>query len=137
MKARPAANLLTPRLARAGGLASGVLLLLVALAGCDRDDRPAGVAPTDPRIVGAWTMAGGDYPLTDEYRADGMLVQTVRGRTMEPHPFRIEGEFIIVSVKQPDGTAYEQKDRFTLKDDTLTFTDSNGSKRVFRRDRRG
>ena len=93
------------------------------------------VPPSDPRIIGSWSIVGGDYPLVNEYRADGMLVQYVGGRKCNaPSPFRIEGEYLIVSVEQDDGSVFEQKDRFTLKGDTLTFIDDeDGSKRAFRR----
>ena len=80
-------------------------------------------------------MQGGDYPLTDEYRADGTLVQHVFGKTTEPMPFRIEGKFLVVGVKQDDGKVSEDKTEFSLTGDTLTFVDSPTSKRVFLRQR--
>ena len=86
------------------------------------------------RIIGSWRITGGDYPLVNEYRADGTLVQRVGGRKTEPYKFRIEGEYLTVSVPQPDGTISETKERFALKDDTLTFFGSDGSKRTFRRE---
>jgi hypothetical protein len=117
----------------------GCILVLFALSlssGCGRDSGSIGVAPSDPRIVGSWASVGGDYPLTNYYGADGMLVQHVGTQSSTPYPFRIEGEYLIVSVKQPDGTISQQKDRFSLKDDTLAFIDPDGSKRIFQRNRR-
>jgi hypothetical protein len=111
-----------------------VAIVLMA-AGCGKD--AASVTPADPRIVGVWTLVGGDYPLTNEYRADGTVVQHLSGRTTDPVPFRIEGKFLICSVKQPDGTTFEQKDEFTLTGDTLTFIDAPTVRRVFRRNKRG
>jgi hypothetical protein len=106
-------------------------LLGLLSVGCDR--RSGNVRPSDPRIIGSWTLVGGDYPLTNEYRADGTLVQHVSGRTGKPLPFRIEGKYLIVSVKQPDGTVSDTKDRIELSDDRLTFFDPGGTKRVFLR----
>jgi hypothetical protein len=113
-----------------------LLALAVMAGGCGHGRAPS-VPPADPRIIGLWTLEeGGDYPLTNEYRANGTVVQHVDGRSTEPSPFRIEGKFLIYSVKQPDGEVLEQKEEFTLTDDILTFIDSPTSKRVFRRDRR-
>src|SRR5215217_468855 len=106
-------------------------LLTVPTAGCKRKAAVQSVPPSDPRIVGSWTLTGGDYPLTDEYRADGTLVQHVGNRTTEPAPYRIEGEQIIVSLAQPDGRVTETKNRFTLAGDTLTLFDSPTIKRTF------
>src|SRR5215217_468846 len=106
-------------------------VLAVATAGCKRKAAVESVPPSDPRIVGSWTLTGGDYPLTDEYRADGTLVQHVGNRTTEPAPYRIEGEQIIVSLAQPDGRVTETKNRFTLAGDTLTLFDSPTIKRTF------
>ena len=97
---------------------------------------PAAAARSATRaaaIVGTWKSVGGDYPLTNEYRADGTLVQHVGGRQTAPSPFRIEGDRLIVSVSQPDGTVFEQEDRFAVTGQTLTFFDPEGSTRTFRR----
>ena len=119
-----------------GRLTRLLLTVLPMVGGC-RKSKLASVPPSAPRIVGFWTLEGGDYALTNEYRKDGTCVQHVFGRTTEPHAYRIEGEFLINSVPQPDGTVDEQKEEFRLTDDTLTFIDSPTSKRVFRRSRGG
>ncbi|MDB5319951.1 MAG: hypothetical protein JWN40_1582 [Phycisphaerales bacterium] len=111
-----------------------VLLAIPVVGGCGK--KLTSVPPSDPRIVGVWTLQGGDYPLTNEYRADGTVVQQVGGRTTEPSPFRIEGNLLIYSVQQSDGKISEQKEEFRLTDDTLTFIDSPTSKRIFRRNKR-
>jgi hypothetical protein len=85
------------------------------------------------KIIGAWRIEGGDYPLVNEYRSDGTAVQYVGDRGGKPMPFRVEGDLLIVSVKQPDGTIFEDKTRFSISDDTLIFFDSPDGKRVFRR----
>ena len=112
-------------------IASVLFAALAMAGGCG--EKAASVPASDPRIVGFWTLEGGDYPLTNEYRADGKFVQHVRGRVTDPSPFRIEGNLLIYSVAQPDGKIFEQKEEFRLTDDTLTFIDSLTSKRVFRR----
>src|SRR5262245_11435081 len=89
------------------------------------------------QLLGFWKVVGGDYPLTDEYRADGTLVQHVGDRTSDPIPFRIEGDQLISTLEQPDGTTSEQRERFELSGDKLTFIDSDGSTRVFQRNRDG
>ena len=114
-----------------------VLLSVLFLAGGCGKKGITSVPPSDPRIVGVWTLEGGDYPLTNEYFADGTVVQHVFGKKTDPRPFRIEGKFLIYTVEQPDGRMTEQKEEFTLKDDTVTFIDSPTSKRVFRRQKRG
>src|SRR6266567_7921825 len=91
------------------------------------------VPPTDPRIIGFWTSVSGDYTLTNEYRADGTLIQHVGDRTGRPIPFQIEGECLICSIEQPNGTVFEQKTRFAISDETLTFFHSPRKRRVFRR----
>jgi hypothetical protein len=96
----------------------------------------ASVPPSDPRIVGVWTLQDGDYPLTNEYRADGTLVQHVFGKTTDPVPFRIDGPHLVYTVKQLDGRVTEQKAEFTLAGDTRVLVDSPTTKRVFRRDKR-
>ena len=109
-------------------------ILLAIIGGCKMEDEPASEPPFNARIVGSWTHIGGDYPLTNEYRADGTLLQRSGSRTGKPSAFRTEGDYVIVSVKQPNGTIFEQKDRFELRDDTLTFLDADGSKRILQRD---
>ena len=89
--------------------------------------------PEDLRIVGSWSIIGGDYQLTDEYRADGTVVQHVGGRTSKPKRFQIDGEILTCFVEQPDGRIFEQKARFGISEDTLTFYDSPRTKRIFRR----
>ena len=115
----------------------GVFLLaaLSVAGGCGKKE-VASVPPSDPRIVGVWISQGGDYPLTNEYRADGTLVQYAFGKTSEPRPFRIEGDLLIYTLKQPDGSVTEQKQKFTLAGDTLTMINST-SKQVFQRQKRG
>jgi hypothetical protein len=114
-----------------------VLLAAVSLAcGCGKKE-VASLPPSDPRIVGVWTLQGGDYPLTNEYLADGTVVQHVSGKKTDPSSFRIEGKFLIYTIEQPDGRVTEQKEEFILTDDTLTFIDSPTSKRVFRRQKQG
>jgi hypothetical protein len=96
-------------------------------------DKIQNVPPADMRIVGAWTITGGDYPLTDVYRADGTVVQYVAGQIIQPRRFEIDGEFLTCFVEQKDGRIFEQKARFGISGDTLTFYDSPTNKRVFRR----
>jgi hypothetical protein len=89
--------------------------------------------PAEKRIIGSWRIEGGDYPLINEYRSDGTLVQHIDDRSGEPIPFRIEGDLLITSLEQPDGSVFENKTRFAISDDTLTFFDSDGTRRVFGR----
>ena len=96
-------------------------------------DKIQNVPPADMRIVGAWTITDGDYPLTRVYRADGTVVQYVAGQMIQPRRFEIDGEFLTSFVEQTDGHIFEQKTRFEILGDTLTFYDSPTSKRVFRR----
>jgi hypothetical protein len=98
-------------------------------------DKTSNVHIAASRIIGFWTVIDGDYPLTDEYRADGTIVQHIGDIVSKPHPFRIEGDFIISSIKQPSGKIFEQRAQFVLSSDTLTFLDSPKSKRIFRRSR--
>jgi hypothetical protein len=90
-------------------------------------------APSDTRIIGSWRIEGGDYPLINEYRSDGTLIQHIDDRSGEPIPFRIEGDLLVTSLVQPDGSVFENKTRFAISEDTLTFFDSDDTKRVFRR----
>jgi hypothetical protein len=85
------------------------------------------------QLIGFWKVAGGDYPLIDEYRPDGTLIQHVGDRASDPIPFRVEGDYLISSLEQPDGTISEQRARFEVSEDRLTFIDSDGSKRAFQR----
>ena len=112
-----------------------VCALLVVLVGCRRAGKLSSSPPSDPRIVGSWTIVGGDYPLTNIYRADGTFVQRVGGRETQPQIFRIEGEHLITRLKQPDGSVGDDKERFAIDGDTLTFFDADGSKRIFRKQR--
>lgn len=89
--------------------------------------------PADKRIIGSWQIEGGDYPLIDEYRSDGTVVQHINDSCGNPMPFRIEGDLLIVSVTQPDGDIFDFKTQFSISEDTLIFFDSPDSKRVFRR----
>jgi hypothetical protein len=57
----------------------------------------------DPRLVGAWSSAGGAYAATHEYRAEGMSFQHVGGKTRGPSPYRIDGDAIIVTATMPSG----------------------------------
>lgn len=121
-------------------ISAGVVLLVVVplLMAAARAKKNASGAPhPDAGIVGVWTIQGGDYPLTNEYRADGTMVQRVGGRSSDPSPYRIEGDRLVYSVKQHDGTVFEQAEEFRLAGDTLTFIDSPSENRVFRRNRRG
>ncbi len=89
--------------------------------------------PADPRIIGFWKGVGGDYPLINEYRPDGMSVQHVGDRSSKPSPFRTEGDHVIYSVEQPDGSIFEQKTKYMISGDTLTFIYSPRKKVHFRR----
>ena len=107
---------------------------LFAAAGCG-GQKATGVASIDPRIIGTWNLTEGDYPLTNEYRADGTMVQhLMRGKT-EPVPFRIEGNQLIYVQRQDDGRITEQKTQFELSGDTLTFIYSPEVRMVFVRQR--
>ncbi len=109
-------------------------ITLLALGGCSKN---VGTPPSDPRIIGYWTMVGGDYPLTNEYRADGMFIQHSGAQSGDASPFRIEGDQIIITITQPDGKPSIFKIRFQLEGDTLTLFDSDTEKRIFRRNGRG
>jgi len=98
-------------------------------------DKTSNVSEAYSRIIGFWTMMDGDYALTNQYRADGTIVQHVGGSASKPHPFRIEREYLVSSITQPNGTIFEPRVRFELSKDSLTFFDSPKSKRVFRRSR--
>ena len=93
------------------------------------------VAPTDPRIIGFWKVVGGDYSLINEYRSDGTVIQHVGGRAGKPSSFRIEGDCIIYSLEQPDGSVSEDKTRYAISGDTLTFFYSPKEKMHFQRTR--
>lgn len=89
--------------------------------------------PADARVVGSWTIVNGDYPLTNLYRDDGVMVQSVNGRRGEPMAYRIERDRLIVSIRQEDGKLSQNEERFEIKGDTITFFGDDGTKRVFRR----
>jgi hypothetical protein len=84
-------------------------------------------------LIGFWKVVGGDYPLVDEYRSDGVLIQHVGDQTSDPIPCRVEGDFIVSILEQPDGSTSEQRERFELSADRLAFVDSDGKKRHFER----
>src|SRR5688572_14547782 len=63
----------------------------------------------DPRIIGSWKGIGGDYGLVNEYRSDCTVVQHVGDRASRPLPFRTEGNYVIYSLEQPNGSIFEQK----------------------------
>jgi hypothetical protein len=85
------------------------------------------------QLIGFWKVVGGDYPLVDEYRAEGVLIQRVGDQTSDPIPFRVEGDCLISILEQPDGSKSEQRERFELSADRLTFIDSDGARRNFQR----
>jgi hypothetical protein len=85
------------------------------------------------QLVGFWKIVRGDYPLINEYQAGGMLVQHVGERVSKPIPFRVEGDHLVTSLEQPDGTISEDRKRFELSADRLTLIDSAGWKSKFRR----
>jgi len=99
----------------------------------DMTTKTPNAPPADPRIVGSWTIIGGDYPLTNDYRTDGTVVQHVGDRASQPKRFQIDGEYLTCFVEQPDGRIFEQKTRFGISGDALTFYDSPRKKRVFQR----
>ena len=91
------------------------------------------VAPADPRIIGFWKGVGGDYGLINEFRLDGTLIQHVGDRASRPSHFRIEGDYIITSLEQPDGSISEQKEQYAISGDTLTFIYSPRKKMHFQK----
>jgi hypothetical protein len=88
----------------------------------------------DPNLIGAWTIVNGEYALTRIFRGDGTVVARAAGFDDDPTPFRISDNHIIFLVEQPDGSIYEQKERYELVGDTLKFLDDDGSVRIFVRD---
>jgi len=84
-------------------------------------------------IIGFWSNVGGDYALTNEYRADGTVVQHVGKGSSSPQPFRIDGDCLIFSIVQPNGSIFEQRARFVLSGDLLTLLHSPKTKCVFKR----
>jgi hypothetical protein len=89
-------------------------------------------------LIGLWKLTNGDYPLTREFRGDGSCVSRAPGFDANPIPFRIEGDRIIFSVEQPDGSIFEQEERFELAEDNLTFFDVENNDeppRIFKRKR--
>jgi hypothetical protein len=83
------------------------------------------------QLIGFWKVVGGDYPLTDEYRPDGTLIQHVGDRTSDPIAFRVEGNHLISSLEQPDGTTSEQRAQFELSEDKLTFIEKMARNAIF------
>ena len=92
---------------------------------------PQALSSIPQDLLGFWTITGGDYNLTDEYRADGTKIQHSCGRQGQPIPFRVEKDHLILFIEQPDGEVSEQATRFKLTGNTLTFFDSATSERVF------
>lgn len=90
-------------------------------------------APLDPRIIGFWKGVGGDYRLINEYRADGLVIQHIGDRASKPSHFRTEGDHIIYSLRQPNGSIFEQKTEYSVSGDTLTFIYSPEKKMHFER----
>src|SRR4051812_4182707 len=89
--------------------------LLLFGAGCRRgDEKLKSIPPADPRIIGTWSLVGGDYPLENEYRANGTMVQQVGVGHTAPSPYRIEGEYLTVYLKQTDGQVSEFKNKFSI-----------------------
>ena len=89
--------------------------------------------PADPRIIGFWKVVDGDYALINEYRSDGTIIQYVGDRASKPSSFRIEDDYIICCSEQPNGSIFEQKTRYAISEDTLTFVYSPRKKMHFRR----
>jgi hypothetical protein len=111
-----------------------LISVLFTTSGCG-NRKVVSVPPSDPRIIGIWTAEGGDYPLTNEYRADGTLVQRSGDRATPPYPFRIEGKFLILPIERAKGEVFEQKEEYTISGDTLTIIHSPESKSVFQRNK--
>lgn len=87
----------------------------------------------DADIVGFWKVIGGDYPLINEYRSDGTLIQHIGNRAGKPIPFRTDGNCIISFLEQPDGRIYEEKKQFLVSENTLTLIYSAKKKMQFQR----
>lgn len=81
-------------------------------------------------IVGTWKLQDGDYPLTRVFLADGNFINRM-GKLTQQVPYRVEGDEVVFLVEQPDKTILEQRERFTLSGNTLTFHDSDDDQRVF------
>lgn len=88
----------------------------------------------DPNLIGAWTIVNGEYRLTRIFRDNGTMVDSASGFDDNPTPFKIVDNYIIFEVEQPDGSIFDQKERFELIGDVLRFLDEDGSVRVFARD---
>lgn len=86
-----------------------------------------------PQLVGFWKVVGGDYPLINEYRADGVLIQHVGDQTADPIGLRVEGEYLVSIIEQPDGSISEDREKFEVSAEGLTFIDAEGEKRHFQR----
>lgn len=72
-------------------------------------------------IVGKWKIEGGDYPLVREFLLDGTFIQRVGKLPGQSAPYSIEGNEVVFAVEQPNGTTLEQRERFELAGETLTF----------------
>jgi hypothetical protein len=104
-------------------LSAVAVLVLIALVFAFR--RRSTSQPLEKAILGRWTVINGDYPLSNEYRADGTLIQRMGGSERAPLPYRVDGDVLIYSVEQPDGSIFEQKMKFKIAGDTMTcFGDS-------------
>lgn len=88
----------------------------------------------DNRFVGAWTLDGGDYPLTYLFTSDGRVVPYMYFRKTEASTFNTDGDQLTFNVKQSNGTVTRQISRFVLSKAVLTLYDGDGSKRVFVRE---
>ena len=91
-------------------------------------------APGDKRFVGAWTLDGGDYPLTYLFTEDGRIVPYIYFRKTEASTFNTDGDQLIFNVKQTNGSITRQNSRFALTKTALTLFDDDGSKRIFVKD---
>lgn len=75
----------------------------------------------DPRIIGFWEGINGDYKLTNEYREDGTFVQHVGERSSDTRRYRIEGDEFISLIEQRDRSIHEQRTKYSISGDQLTF----------------
>jgi hypothetical protein len=61
------------------------------------------------------------------------MVQHVGDRAGGPTPFRIEGDEVVYSVPQVDGSISEQRHRYEITGNTLTFIHSPTTRMRFER----
>jgi len=99
-------------------ISAGVLVMLFGLFGCKQ-----AVTASDPArpIVGTWKLRGGDYPLTNDVRADGTFVQRVGSQESEPSKWRVEGLELVISTKQPDGTTADTRIKYSVNASQLSL----------------